>query len=330
MRTIFTIRLFAIAIITALLSACNGTEVVVERPDYVLVIHGGAGTLDPDDMTPELKQEYLDRLNAALDAGEAILKEGGSSLDAITAAIIIMEDSPLFNAGKGAVFTNQLEVELDASVMVGEDLNAGAVAGVTDVKNPIRAAIAVMNNSPHVMMAGSGASLFAEEQGLEIVENEYFHTERRLKQVKEAMEISPDHFGGTVGAAALDINGNLAAGTSTGGMTNKKYGRVGDSPIIGAGTYANNETCAISATGHGEYFIRNTVSKDISARMLYGGHSFIAAADYVVNNRLADLGANGGIIGVDRYGNVAMPFNTTGMYRGYTKSTGEREVKIFR
>ncbi len=327
-------KLYSVSLIIALfaglvLHSCETPEPEVERPDYVLVIHGGAGTISPDVITPEEEEEYKNKLDEALEAGEKILKNGGSSMEAVAAAIMVMEDSPLFNAGKGAVFTNQLRCELDASIMEGSELDAGAVAGVTDIKNPIQGAISVMENSPHVMLAGSGASVFAEEEGLELVDNEYFHTDHRLEDVKEAIEEAEEDNGGTVGAAALDMDGNLAAGTSTGGMTNKKYGRIGDSPIIGAGTYANNESCAVSATGHGEYFIRHTVTSDISARMLYKGDTFEEAANYVINEKLKNVGATGGVIGVDKDGNVAMPFNTPGMYRGFVKSTGEKEISIF-
>ena len=315
-----------------LISGCNGSgpdmqDTTAEVPDYVLVIHGGAGTLSRERMTEETEKEYLDKLNEALNAGEEILRNGGSSLRSIEAAIMVMENSPLFNAGKGAVFTNLKQVELDASVMEGETLNAGAIAGVTDIKNPILGAIAVMEQSPHVMLAGGGASEFASEQGLEMVDNSYFHTQRRLDAVIRQIEQEKN---GTVGAVALDMSGNLAAGTSTGGMSNKKYGRIGDSPIIGAGTYANNRTCAVSATGHGEYFIRWVVAHDISALMEYGNLSLDEAANRVINEKLAGAGGTGGVIAVDRYGNISMPFNTSGMYRGYVKSTGEKEISIFR
>lgn len=296
-------------------------------PEYVMVIHGGAGTLSRDRMSDEQEKEYRDKLNEALEAGEQVLKNGGSSLEAIRTAIIVMEDSPLFNAGRGAVFTNRKRVELDASVMDGSNLNAGAIAGVTDIRNPILGAIAVMEDSPHVMLAGEGASEFARERGLEIVENEYFHTQRRLDAVTRQIE---QEKAGTVGAVALDRYGNLAAGTSTGGMSNKRYGRIGDSPVIGAGNYANNNTCAVSATGHGEFFIRWVVAYDISALMEYGKLSLEEASDLVINKKIAEAGGTGGVVAVDKYGNVAMPFNTSGMYRGYVKSTGEKEIAIFR
>lgn len=303
---------------------------LTQRPEYVLVIHGGAGTMSRDRMTPEREMDYRNKLNEALEAGEEILKNGGSGLDAVKAAIIVMEDSPLFNAGKGAVFTNKKTVELDASVMDGKTLNAGAIAAVTDIKNPIKAAFAVMDQSEHVLLAGEGASVFAREIGLEMVDNSYFHTPERLEQLVRQIEREKEEKHGTVGAVALDKNGNLAAGTSTGGRTNKKYGRIGDSPIIGAGNYANNNTCAVSGTGHGEYFIRYVVGFDISALMEYSGMTLEKAADLVVNVKLAEAGGEGGVIAVDKYGNVAMPFNTTGMYRGYVKSTGEKEIAIFK
>ncbi len=332
MKRLTTITLSLIALAALMLSGCNGTTETADRsagdvPEYVIAIHGGAGTLRRDRMTAEQQEEYTARLNEALEAGEAILRSGGTSLGAVRAAIMIMEDSPLFNAGRGAVFTNQLRVELDASVMDGKTRDAGAIAGVTDIRNPILGAIAVMENSPHVMMAGSGASAFAEEQELEIVDNSYFHTGRRLDAVKRQIEAEKQ---GTVGAVALDSHGNLAAGTSTGGMSNKRYGRIGDSPVIGAGTWACNKTCAVSATGHGEYFIRNVVSYDIAALMEYSGMSLHDAADHVINKKLVDAGGTGGVVAVDRYGNVSMPFNTEGMYRGYVKSTGEKEILIFR
>lgn len=301
-----------------------------EKTEYVLVIHGGAGTMSRERMTDEHEQEFRAALNEALEAGEAILKSGGSSLEAVKEAILIMEDSPLFNAGKGAVFTNKKTVELDASIMDGKTLNAGAIAAVSDIKNPILAAFEVMDHSEHVLLAGDGASLFAKERGLEIVENSYFHTATRLEAVERQIEAEKDSKHGTVGAVALDREGNLAAGTSTGGRSNKKYGRIGDSPIIGAGNYANNMTCAVSGTGHGEYFMRYVVGYDISALMEYQKMSLKEAADLVVHKKLLEAGGEGGIIAVDKDGNVAMPFNTSGMYRGYVKSSGEKEIAIFK
>jgi L-asparaginase / beta-aspartyl-peptidase len=297
-----------------------------EIPEYVIAIHGGAINTGRQRLSEEQQAEYFNILDQALSAGEAVLKNGGSSVDAVRSAIVIMENSPIFNAGRGAVFTNQKRVELDASVMEGRTLNAGAIAGVTDIKNPILGAIAVMENSPHVMFAGNGASQFAREQGLEMVENSYFHTQRRLDEL--ISQIDRDKTG-TVGAVALDMEGNLAAGTSTGGMSNKRYGRIGDSPVIGAGNYANNRTCAVSATGHGEFFIRYVVAHDISALMEYRDMSLREAAYEVIGNKLVEAGGTGGVVAVDRHGNVAMPFNGAGMFRGYLKSTGERVIAIY-
>ncbi len=309
-----------------------------EKPDYVLVIHGGAGTILKKNMDPETEKSITAALNEALTIGENILKGGGTSLDAITKTINHLENSPFFNAGKGAVFTNAGTNELDASIMDGKTQNAGAVGGVKTIKNPIDLARAVMDDSPHVMLSGEGAENFAKEQGIEQVEPSYFYTKKRfdsLQKIKAKakqtgyLETYPDWKYGTVGAAALDKNGNLAAGTSTGGMTNKKWGRIGDAPIIGAGTYANNETCALSSTGHGEYFIRYAVAYDISAMTEYTDKTFQEAADFVINQKLKSKGGSGGVIGVDKDGNVAMPFNTEGMYRGYVKP-GERVVKIYK
>ncbi|MDX1408222.1 MAG: isoaspartyl peptidase/L-asparaginase, partial [Saprospiraceae bacterium] len=287
-------------------------------------------------MTDEMEANYLAALDQALTIGETILKEGGSSLDAIQQTIMFLEDTPYFNAGKGAVFTNSGTNELDASIMDGRTQNAGAVGGVTNIKNPIIAARAVMEKSEHVMLTGKGAEQFAEGQGIETVNPEYYFTQQRweaLQRVKAretpAEELSESDRHGTVGAVALDMQGNLAAGTSTGGMTNKRFNRVGDAPIIGAGTYADNATCAISSTGHGEYFIRYAVAHDIAARMEYKGISLSKAADEVVMQKLVEKGGSGGIIGVDRYGNVALTFNSEGMYRGFV-TPSQREVNIYR
>ncbi|MEZ4885888.1 MAG: isoaspartyl peptidase/L-asparaginase [Chitinophagales bacterium] len=309
-------------------------------PPITLVIHGGAGTILKEDMSPELENAYTSKLTEALKAGFEILENGGSSIDAVQKVINILEDSPLFNAGKGAVFTNDGHNELDASIMDGKTLNAGAVAGVKTVKNPIDAARKVMENSPHIMMAGNGADIFAKEQGLKLVDSSYFFTQKRWDALQKALKYEKmelDHDSndndkkkGTVGAVALDKNGNLAAGTSTGGMTNKRWGRVGDSPIIGAGTYANNQTCAVSSTGHGEFFIRNVVAYDIAALMEYGGKTLQEAADYVVNQKLKEQDARGGVIALDAKGNYAMPFNTEGMYRGVIQEGKEVEVLIYK
>lgn len=309
-------------------TSCQEAEKTGVKPDYVLVIHGGAGTILKENMSPEKEKEYLDKLNEALLAGEQILKDGGSSLDAITVTIMVMENSPLFNAGKGAVFTAEGVNEMDASIMDGRDLNAGAVAGVRGIKNPILAARAVMEDTRHVLLVGEGAEIVAEEKGLEMADSSYFFTQSRYDSFLKAKDKTEKH--GTVGAAALDKHGNLAAGTSTGGMTYKMKGRVGDSPVIGAGTYADNKTCAVSATGHGEYFIRNVVAYDISALMKYKGLSLQSAADEVIMNKLKSIGGTGGIIAVDKDGNIAMPFNTAGMYRGYVTSEGKSEVLIYK
>lgn len=312
------------------------------KSPFALVIHGGAGTIKKSNMTPELEENYRQTLTLALNSGYHILQQGGKSVDAVEAAIVVMEDSPLFNAGKGAVFTHAQTNEMDASIMEGTTLNAGAVGGVKTIKNPIKAARLVMDKSKHVMMVGDGADSFAKKQGLELASPEYFFTQKRfdqLQKIKHKDEVKLDHSSyddgdnpkfGTVGAVALDQFGHLAAGTSTGGMTNKRYGRVGDSPIIGAGTYANNQTCAISATGHGEYFIRAVVAHDIHARMLYKNLSLSAAADAVIMKQLVEMKGNGGIIGVDKAGNIAMTFNTSGMYRGYKHSNGQEQIAIYK
>lgn len=320
----------------------NSTAAEKSVGPITLVIHGGAGTIRRENMTPEREQAYREALSQALETGYGVLENGGSSLDAVIAAIKVMEDSPLFNAGKGAVFTNEGKNELDASIMDGSNLMAGAVAGVTTIKNPITAAYAVMTRSEHVMMVGRGAEKFAEEQGLEIVDPSYFFDSTRYRQLRRVQErednreahlIDPyikDKKFGTVGAVALDQYGNVSAGTSTGGMTNKRYGRVGDAPIIGAGTYADNETCGVSATGHGEYFIRLGVARDIAAMMEYAGMSLEEAADSVVMKKLTTLGGDGGIIALDRQGNVVMTFNSEGMYRGYIKEKGQPKTFIYK
>jgi beta-aspartyl-peptidase (threonine type) len=318
----------------------RSSETKESKPGPItIVIHGGAGTILKKNMTPEKEAAYHKALETALDSGYTVLEKGGKSIDAVIAAIKVLEDNPLFNAGKGAVFTNEGKNELDASIMDGGNLMAGAVAGVTTIKNPITAAHAVMMNSEHVMMIGKGAEKFAQEQGLVIVDPAYFFDSTRYKQllkVKEEEESNrqawlydpyiKDKKFGTVGAVALDQYGNIAAGTSTGGMTNKRYGRVGDAPIIGAGTYANNSSCGVSATGWGEYFIRLGVARDIAALVEYGNLTVADAADSVVMKKLPKLGGDGGIIALDRQGNFAMTFCTEGMYRGYRKGS---EIKTF-
>jgi beta-aspartyl-peptidase (threonine type) len=301
--------------------------------NYALVIHGGAGVMDKDKMSTEVQNEYIAVLDQALRIGDSVLANGGTCLDAIEKTIVILEDSPLFNAGKGAVFTHEGLVELDASVMEGKTLKAGAIAGVRDIKNPIRVARTVMEKSEHVLLTGTGASQFAKEQGFQPVENSYFYTDKRLKSLQELLkkerEATTNDKHGTVGCVALDSYGNIAAGTSTGGMMNKKYGRVGDSPIIGAGTYANNETGAFSCTGHGEYYIRLGFSRDISALMEYKKLSLQQACQEEIR-KLTEMGGTGGVIGIDRKGNISMEFNTSGMFRGFIKSNGEKGVDIFK
>jgi beta-aspartyl-peptidase (threonine type) len=312
-----------------------------------IVIHGGAGTIDRGSLSPEMEAEYRAKLDEALRAGHAELAAGAPALDAVVAAINVMEDSPLFNAGKGAVFTAEGTNELDASIMDGSTRMAGAVAGVTTVKNPINLARLVMEESPHVMMIGDGAETFGAANGIEIVPEEYFYTERRwqsLQRTQEAEEpadsadatAAADLWSerarrmGTVGAVALDQHGNVAAGTSTGGMTNKRWGRVGDVPIIGAGTYADNRCGGVSATGHGEYFIRSVVSYDICAIHLYTGIPMRDAADQVVMEKLVEFGGEGGVIVMDMHGNVSMPFNSSGMYRGMMMNDAGPLVEIYR
>lgn len=334
-------------------SACNTIENKAEAPkgnpkqEFAIIIHGGAGTILKKNMSDEMEAAYKQKLEEAIRVGYTILKNGGTSLDAVTKTINIMEDSPLFNAGKGAVFTHEETNEHDASIMDGKTLNAGASAGTTTVKNPIDLARAVMDNSPHVMLSGQGADTFAKEQGLQIVEPNYFYTERRFKsleRIKDKEKTELDHDDkisfydadikdskfGTVGCAALDKNGNLTAGTSTGGMTNKRWGRIGDAPIIGAGTYANNNTCAVSSTGWGEYFIRGMVAYDISALMEYKGLSLEDASKEVIQNKLTTLGGTGGIVAVDKNGNMVAEFNTAGMYRATMNDKGELTIGIYK
>jgi beta-aspartyl-peptidase (threonine type) len=314
-------------------------------PKFMFVIHGGAGAIERSKMTPELESQYRAKLTEALEAGYRILRDNGTGLDAVEAAIRIMEDSPLFNAGKGAVFTSAGTNELDASVMDGRTLSAGAVADLKHIKNPISLARMVMEKSQHVMMVGEGAEAFAKQQGVEMMPQSYFYTERRwqeLQRIKEQEKGAPpkksarldNQIGeegrhGTVGAVALDMAGNLAAGTSTGGMTNKRFGRVGDSPIIGAGTYADNQSCAVSATGDGEFFIRAAVAHDISAMVGYKGMSVKDAADRALD-KVKRLGGTGGVIVLDKDGNFATPFNTAGMYRGHIGPDGKAVVEIYK
>ncbi len=306
-------------------------------PEYTLVIHGGAGTLSRQQMTAEQEARYRAALDSALQIGEAVLKKGGTALDAVTEVVAWLEDCPLFNAGRGAVFTHEGRNELDASIMDGRTQAAGAVGGVTIVKNPIRLARAVMEKTPHVFLVGKGAEQFALEQGLDTVSPSWFFTPERWEALQRLLRQGAtgsveseeaDHKFGTVGAVALDRFGHLAAATSTGGMTNKRWNRIGDSPVIGAGTYADDGACAVSCTGHGEYFIRYAVAHDVWARMMYGGASLQEAARAVIMEKLVEKGGEGGLIAVDKQGNIAMPFNTEGMYRGYARP-GERKTFIF-
>jgi beta-aspartyl-peptidase (threonine type) len=318
--------------------------------DFVLVIHGGAGTISKKSMSAEKEAAYRNTLQQALETGYKILNNGGTSLDAVEQVVSLLEDSPLFNAGKGAVYNTLGQQEMDASIMDGKTQNAGAVAGVGTIKNPISAARLVMDSSDHVMLTGKGAEQFAFDNELELVDSTYFYSERRLKQLERAKAkevIQLDHDGeqgmleeeplfenhkkyGTVGAVALDKYGNMAAATSTGGLTNKKYGRVGDSPIVGAGTYADNNTCAISCTGHGEYFIRNVAAYNVSAMMEYGNAPLESAANRVLLEKIGPMGGKGGIIGVDKNGNIVMTFNTKGMYRGFIRQNGKAQVSIYK
>jgi beta-aspartyl-peptidase (threonine type) len=326
MKTITTLFISMLAIIFA---GCSNQDQPSEdsKQTYAIAIHGGAGNTNPDSMSDAHRSEYKAKLQEALTKGVTLLEQGKPAEEVIEQVIHVLENSPLFNAGKGAVFNHDGFHELDASIMLGKNLNAGAVSGVSDIKSPISAAIAVMKNSEHVLLSGKGASKFAREQGLEIVDSGYFSTPSRYESLQRALKAEKH---GTVGCVVLDSHGNLAAGTSTGGMTNKKYGRIGDSPIIGAGTYANNTTCAVSATGHGEYFIRYTVAHEISALMQYKGLSLKDAANELIMNRLKDAQGDGGVIAVDKYGNVAMPFNTNMMFRAYAKSNGDKFVAIFK
>lgn len=315
-------------------------------PSFGIVIHGGAGTILKENMTDSLENVYRAKLEEAIKVGHTILKNGGTAMEAVTKTINVMEDSPLFNAGKGAVFTHEETNELDASVMDGATRNAGAIAGVKHIKNPINLAHAVMEHSPHVLLSGEGAERFAKEQGIETVDASYFYTENRFKTLQRVKEregsnttkkvsvakdpyIKDSKFG-TVGCVALDKNGDLAAGTSTGGMTNKRWNRIGDSPIIGAGTYANNATCAVSSTGWGEFFIRGMVAHDISAMMEYKGVSLQEAAKEVIQKKLPNLGGDGGIIAIDKKGNVSMEFNTLGMYRAHMDSEDNLKIAMYK
>jgi L-asparaginase / beta-aspartyl-peptidase len=311
---------------------------------FTIVIHGGAGTILKEDMNPELEEAYFDGLEQALNAGYAVLEKGGSAVNAVKAAIVIMEDNILFNAGRGSVFTKKGVQEMDAAIMNGANLEAGSVAGVRNVRNPIELAAEVMLNSNHVFLSGKGANDFAIKQGVKLEPDEYFFSQFRYEQwkaIRDSDNYSLDHTNqrldelmrdkkfGTVGAVACDYEGKLAAATSTGGMTNKKYGRIGDSPLIGIGTYANNKTCAISCTGHGEPFIRAVAAYDVSCLMEYKNLSLAEAMDIVVNDKLLKMEGEGGMIGVDAAGTPVMILNSAGMYRGYRCSDGSQELAIY-
>ena len=323
----------SIVFILFTMNAVAQQATITKNKGYVIVMHGGAGDINPKNTPPEKQAALKAALTEALGEGKKVLSKGGSSLDAVVSAIKILENSPLFNAGKGAVINAEGKCEMDASIMDGKTLKAGAVAGVTIIKNPITAARAVMDHSEHVMLAGKGAEQFAREQHLELVEPTYFITPERWKRYlrmkqQDSLQQVKEKFG-TVGAVALDQDGNLAAATSTGGMMMKKFGRVGDSPIIGAGTYANNEACAVSATGHGEFFIRYVVAYDIAALMLYKDWSLDKASDFVINHKLKDVAGEGGVICLDRQGNIATPFNPPGMFHAWLKFDGKNEdIKV--
>ena len=306
---------------------------------FSIAIHGGAGTLVRGLMTPELEARYKDALDMALEAGYKVLEDSGTSLDAVETAVKLLEDSPLFNAGKGSVFTAEGTHEMDAAIMNGKDRKAGAVTLITGIKNPISLARDVMDKSYHVFLAGEGAMRFAEDNGYTIENPDYFYDEVRYQQwqgIKDTEGFQLDHSVkkdgkfGTVGAVACDQNGNIAAATSTGGMTNKKWGRVGDSPMLGAGNYANNKTCALSCTGSGEYFIRGVVAYDVSCLMEFKGLSLEEAASEVIHKRILEIGGDGGLIAVDANGNISMPFNTEGMYRASKTSEGIKEIMIYK
>jgi L-asparaginase / beta-aspartyl-peptidase len=316
------------------------------RADYALAIHGGAGTISRQKLSPEKEAAYRAALDSALTIGETILKNGGTALDAVTQTVIFLENCPFFNAGRGAVFTHEGKNELDASIMDGLTQKAGSVGGVTTIKNPILLARAVMDKSPHVLLTGRGAEQFADENGLERADAKWFFTPERWQTLQEVQaeeraksgaqgsiledfDPNPDKKFGTVGCVALDRQGNIAAGTSTGGMTNKRWNRLGDTPVIGAGTYADNAVCGVSCTGHGEFFIRYAVAHDVWALMSYKNLSLADATAEVVNRKLVEKGGEGGLIAVDKWGNVALPFNSEGMYRGYAKP-GERRVDIWK
>jgi beta-aspartyl-peptidase (threonine type) len=340
-------KLLLLAVIAGSCLTLSNYALSADAP-FAIAIHGGAGTIEKARFTPEQEKAYRNKLTEAVEKGYSVLAQGGESLDAVIAAIEVLEQSPYFNAGRGAVYTFDGDHELDASIMDGRDRQAGAAAGVKHVESPIRLARLIMEKSVHVMLSGQGAEAFAKEQGVELIENNIFDTPHRYeallkakqqlnkakatnKDFQAAHKALPDNYKmGTVGAVALDKNGNLAAGTSTGGMTAKRYGRIGDAPVIGAGTFAENESCAVSATGHGEYFIRYNVASDICARVKYQGKTITQAGNEVINEVLAPIGGTGGVIIVDTKGNISLPFNTSGMYRASKSNTQATYVGIFK
>lgn len=332
MYIVVVLLVFGVGVLQLCIHA-EGVAATGQSKSIGIVIHGGAGSISNNNLPPEKEKQYREKLEEAVMIGYRILEKGGRSLDAVEATVRYLEDCPLFNAGKGAVFTAEGTNELDSSIMDGKTLNAGAVASIKHIKNPISLARLVMEKSPHVMLIGKGAELFAKKMGIKWVPNKYFFTQERwdsyMKQKKEIEKKEKNKTTGTVGAVALDQFGDLAAATSTGGMSNKMYGRVGDSPIIGAGTYANNSTCAVSCTGYGEYFIRSVVAYDISVLMEYSGLSVSRAAEKTLE-KVAALGGDGGVIAIDHDGNMAMPFNSNGMFRAYVGKDGIPHVKIYK
>jgi beta-aspartyl-peptidase (threonine type) len=337
-----------LAMLTGILLSAHSNTLLAKEVPFAIAIHGGAGTIKKERFTPEKEAAYRAKLQESVEAGYAILENGGTSLDALTASINILENSPFFNAGKGAVYTHDETHEMDASIMEGKNRQAGAVAGVKHIENPINLARLVMDESVHVMLSGDGAETFAQSQGIKLVSNNIFDTEHRYKslqrakaKMKKAKETNKDYQAahqslaveykvGTVGAVALDKYGNIAAGTSTGGMTNKRFGRIGDAPVIGAGTFADNASCAVSATGHGEYFIRYNVAADICARVQYQGKTIEQAGNEVIHDVLKPVGGTGGVIIIDAKGNISLPFNTKGMYRASKASGQKTYVGIFK
>ena len=312
-----------LCLLFVVLSSCNNND----ENKIAIVIHGGAGIILKENISKTKEDSIINKLDEAISKGWELLKKGKSSELAVIETIKILEDSPLFNAGKGSVFNSDGKVENDASIMRGNDLNAGASSGTTNVKNPITLAADVMNHSKHVFLSGKGAESFAKNRNLEIVENEYFHTKFRYKQLLNKKD--EDKYG-TVGCVAIDVDGNIVAGTSTGGMTNKKWGRIGDSPVIGAGTYADNNTCGISSTGSGEYFIRTVAAYQVSSLLEYHDYDLKKAMSKVINEKIGGIGGDGGMIGIDKNSNISMEFNTPGMYRAYVNKNGEKEILLYK